>query len=263
MRVIVTRPLAQARQWVDDLRARGLDAVALPLIAVAAAVDRSAVHDAWASLAAQRLAVFVSPNAVGQFFAQRPAAAAWPARLLAASPGPGTTRALRDAGVPAGRIVAPADDSPQFDSEALWQRLRKHDWRGAGVLVVRGDGGREWLADTLTAHGATVRFVAAYRRVPPPVDASGQALLAQALARPAAHGWLFSSSEAVDHLLGLLHAGSGPQDDTPPPVDWSAMLALASHPRIAQRAAGAGFGRVISCRPSLDAVAGCIQSFTS
>ena len=34
----------------------------------------------------------------------------------------------------------------------------------ARVLVVRGDGGREWLADQLRARGADVRFVQAYVR---------------------------------------------------------------------------------------------------
>jgi uroporphyrinogen-III synthase len=32
--VIVTRPAREAVQWVDDLRAAGLEAVALPLIAI-------------------------------------------------------------------------------------------------------------------------------------------------------------------------------------------------------------------------------------
>ena len=253
MRVIVTRPASQARQWVDRLRANGIDAVALPLIEIAAPADPGAVQQAWRGLAVRQLAMFVSPNAVEHFFALRPAdLAGWPPGVLAASPGPGTTRALLAAGVPAGAIAEPPADAPQFDSESLWQRLREHEWAGASALFVRGEGGREWLAETLIAHGAQVDFVAAYRRRAPCWAAGEQAVLATALVAPAAHRWLFSSSEAIDHL-GALQPGA----------DWSRSVAIASHPRIAQRARDAGFGRVIDCRPALAAVVACIQSAAS
>ena len=167
MKVLVTRPAAQAAEWVAQLAARGIDAAALPLIGIAAPADRAAVEAAWHALAGQALVVFVSPNAAEQFFALRPVGAAWPAHVIAGSPGPGTTQALCAQGVPPGQIVAPAADAPQFDSEALWAQLEGRDWQRAGVTIVRGDGGREWLADTLRSRGAAVSFVTAYRRVPP------------------------------------------------------------------------------------------------
>ncbi|MGJ7583631.1 uroporphyrinogen-III synthase, partial [Variovorax sp. RHLX14] len=37
--VIVTRPAREAAQWVSDLRAAGLDAVALPLIVIEPVAD--------------------------------------------------------------------------------------------------------------------------------------------------------------------------------------------------------------------------------
>ncbi len=252
MRVIVTRPAAQAADWVRQLRAQAIEARALPLIAIAPAADPAPIVQAWRGLAAQRLVVFVSPNAAEQFFAQRPAEAAWPPGVLAGSPGPGTTRTLRALGVPPAQIAEPAADAPQFDSEALWAQLRGHDWRGAGVLVVRGDGGRDWLAQTLREAGAQVGHVAAYRRVAPVVGPVEAGLLGAALAEPAAHLWLFSSSEAIDQLLAL------PADAAA--RDWSRARAVTTHPRIAARARRAGFGQVIEVRPSLAAVVACIQS---
>ena len=71
MRVLVTRPLAQAAEWVEALRSHGIDAVALPLIAIVPPSDPLAVVDSWANLAGRRLVVFVSPNAALQFFARR------------------------------------------------------------------------------------------------------------------------------------------------------------------------------------------------
>jgi uroporphyrinogen-III synthase len=255
MRVIVTRPAAQAADWVRRLQAEHIDAVPLPLIGVAPAADASAVESAWATLATQRLVVFVSPNAVEHFFALRPAGARWPAGVLAGSPGPGTTRSLLDLGVPAAHTVAPAADAAQFDSEALWQQLEVQDWHGAGVLIVRGDGGRDWLADTLRGRGAQVAHVAAYRREAPVFDAAQRSLLTAALHEPAAHLWYFSSSEAIDHLerIAAVHE----------PLRWAGASALATHPRIAARARRLGIGRVLESRPPLEAVVACIQSLRS
>ncbi len=250
MRVIVTRPAAQAAEWVELLTSSGIAAVALPLIGIASVTDPAPVRSAWAKLAAQRLAVFVSPNAADQFFSQRPAGRTWPANLLAGSPGPGTTRALLAHGVPAACVIEPAGDAAQFDSESLWLQLRDRPWRNAQVLIVRGDGGREWLADALRDAGAAVTHLAAYRRTAPMFDAGAASLLAEALAEPASHLWFFSSSEAIDNLTVAV----------PSATEWHAACALATHPRIAERALGVGFGRVDETRPTPSAVIACIQS---
>jgi uroporphyrinogen-III synthase len=119
------------------------------------------------------------------------------------------------------------------------------------VLVVRGDGGRDWLAARLRDAGAEVDFIAAYRRETPRPDAEGRAVLAAALAAPGAHVWLFSSSEAIDNLAAL--AGEA--------HEWRAAHAVATHPRIAERAQALGIGDVRACRPDVDAVVACLQSF--
>ena len=257
MRVIVTRPAAQAATWVAQLQARQIDAVALPLIGIGAAADADAVRDAWTAVPAKRLVFFVSPNAAECFFAARSQAAAWPAPVQAASPGPGTSEVLRRCGVPAALIVEPPADAAQFDSESLWAVLQKQCWTDAAVLVVRGDGGRDWLADRLRSSGAQVDFVAAYQRVAAPIAGPQRELLQAALAAPEQHLWFFSSSEAIDHLCDACDACDGGSGPSP---DWARATALATHPRIAERARRAGFGRVLASRPTLDAVVACIQS---
>lgn len=249
MKVLITRPAGQAAEWAQALRDRGLDVAVLPLIGIAPPADPAAVTAAWQTLAAQRLVVFVSPNAAEQFFALRPAGATWAAAADAGSPGPGTSRVLERLGVPPARIVEPAADAPQFDSESLWAQLRERDWNGAPVLIVRGDGGREWLADTLRDRGAQVAYLSAYRRAAPKLAPDEQACLTTAVAEPEAHLWLFSSSEAIDHLQQLA-----------PQAAWQAGQALTTHPRIAKRARAAGFGQVHECRPAMEAVVACIQS---
>ena len=246
--VLVTRPAAQAKAWVARLRERGIDAEALPLIEIAACDDASTLRDAWAGLATFRLVVFVSANAVLHFFAARPREMGWPEGVDAGAPGAGTAEALRDAGVPTAAIVTPSADAAQFDSEALWERLRGRDWRGAGVLVVRGDGGRDWLADRLVEAGARVDAVSAYQRLAPAFVGAGRDRLDAAIAR-ADSVWLFSSSEAIATLERAAGAGR-----------WHAARAVATHPRIAARARSLGFATVFEARPTFDEVVACIQS---
>ena len=248
LRVVVTRPAAQATAWVEALRERGVGAESLPLIEIAAVADPSPLVEAWRAIAAHRLVVFVSANAVEQFFAVRPGGLDWPDAVAAAAPGPGTAEALLHAGCPRAAIVSPGVDAAQFDSEGLWERLRARDWRGASVLVVRGDGGRDWLADRLREAGATVATVGAYRRVAPSFAGAARERL-DALVASDVVVWLFSSSEAIANLARAA-ASAG----------WQHARAVATHPRIAARARALGFGTVIEAGATIDAVVACIQS---
>jgi uroporphyrinogen-III synthase len=249
MRVVGTRPAAQAAFWVDALRSLGLDAVALPLLGIEPLPDPAPLHAAWSALARFDFAMFVSANAVQQFFVA--ASGPWPEGVLAGSTGAGTSAALLAGGVPALLLVEPAAGAPRFDSEALWQRLSARDWRGRRALIVRGEEGRDWLADTLRGAGAEVAFVAAYRRGAPTWGETERDRLAAALAAPRAHLWLFSSSEAVRYLAAQA-----------PGADWSSAIAAASHPRIAATARAVGFGQVHEIAPSQAAVAGLVGHLT-
>ena len=88
MRVIVTRPQAQAEPLVASLRAAGIDAVMLPLIDIVAAHDPQPLHRAWMALPETTLAMFVSANAVQYFMQARPHGVGWPQPLWLGSPGP-------------------------------------------------------------------------------------------------------------------------------------------------------------------------------
>lgn len=241
--VIVTRPEPQAGEWAGKLRARGVPASALPLLQIAPAPDPDAVRRSFDALQSTDVVMFVSPNAVAEYFACLTDGVVWPEGVMAAVTGPGSVAALMRHGVPSGCIAAPMVEALQFDSEALWAGLRDQHWAGRRVCIVRGDGGRPWLADQWRAAGAEVAFVQAYGRSAPSWNAAQQAILAQALSRPPWVCWLFSSSESLDHLGRLA-----------PGADWAATTALASHPRIAARARALGFGQVLDTAPTLDAV---------
>jgi uroporphyrinogen-III synthase len=253
VKLIVTRPLGQAAPWVTRLQALGVEAQSLPLIRIEPLCNTAPVREAWGRLLPDVTVVFVSANAVQYFFAAAPDARpgeppAWPPGVWAASTGPGTTAALLAAGVDRTALVEPPPQAMNYDSEGLWEELQFRPWSGKRVLVVRGEEGRDWLADALRARGAELEFVAAYRRCPPQLDGAGRVLLHEALAEPEAHLWHFSSSEAIGHLrlLGQQHR---------PPAEWAHSRALASHPRIAQTARDAGFGKVHEVAANVQAVA--------
>lgn len=252
MRVLVTRPAAEARRWVEDLRARGLQAQACPLIEIAPMADVAPLQRAWRDAGAIDVFMFVSGNAAAHFFAARPAGApALGARLWA--PGPGTAQALRDAGAAPAQIDAPHAAAAQFDSESLWEAVQPQVRRGLRVCIVRGsdaDGqgaGRDWLAQRLQAEGASVTWLSAYRRVAPHWDAA-EATAARAAACDGSV-WLLSSSEGVANLVSLL-----------PGQSWQQARAVATHARIAEAAQAAGFGVVRTSRAALDDVVASIES---
>jgi len=250
--VIVTRPAREAVQWVRDLRAAGLDAVALPLIVIEPVVDAEPLRTAWRQLADYSALMFVSATAVEHFFQHRE-----PARALAGcrfwATGPGTTRALLRAGVPTGSIDAPPPEATRFDSEALWERVQAQVSAGVRVLIVRGGDeagrptGRDWLANEIDAAGGHRDTVVAYRRLSPSLD-----VVQRQLAIDGAEGraiWLFSSSEAIGNLQRAM-----------PGVDWHAASAVATHARVGEAARGAGFGTLRVCTPLLEALVASIES---
>ncbi|MBB4843735.1 uroporphyrinogen-III synthase [Paucibacter oligotrophus] len=249
--LILTRPLAQTQDWLQRLAGLGVAAQSFPLIEIAsrdgAAAEAAA---AWLRLPTAALAFFVSPNAVQHFFAQRPAAQAWPAACLAACVGPGSARALQAAGVPAELILQPPADAASLDSEHLWPLLQPRDWQGRQVLLLRGDGGREWLAERLRERGADVTAFSVYSRRCPELDAAGQARLRALLAAPQASVWLLSSAEGVANLAALAAGDAA----------WGQRACIATHARIAEAARALGFGHVVLARPDAPALVQAFQA---
>ncbi len=247
---MVTRPAEQAQAWVRDLAAQGVHAVSLPLIdTVPPADDRDLRH--WRAHWPQADALmFVSGAAVRAFFDATPRAAI-PTHTRFWAPGPGTAKALAEAlsvwGVSPAQIDVPPIEAEQFDSEALWAVVHTQVRPGHTVVVVGGGAGRDWLAERCEAAGATVHRCVAYARQAPNPTPAWRAQLLQV--QQANSVWLFSSSQAIDHLRALV-----------PDADWSGSRAVVTHPRIGQAAHAAGFNRVCTSRPTLVDVIKTLES---
>ncbi|HEY2024025.1 fused uroporphyrinogen-III synthase HemD/membrane protein HemX [Paraburkholderia sp.] len=245
--VVITRPAGQSGELIQQLQMAGLATLEFPLIDIAPVLDDAPLRDALASLDRYALVVFVSPNAVDHAFAR--SAAIWPHALPIGVVGPGSVRALARHGVgaPAHRVISPAasaaDEATGFDSEGLFAALDASlgaaSLEGKRVLIVRGDGGREWLADRLREAGAEVDAVAAYRRIVPEPPIGAWARVHQLLAGEP-HAWLLTSSEGVRNLHELAHEHLTADEI----AQLKHAILVAPHPRIAQTARALGFDRI-------------------
>ncbi|MCL2657493.1 MAG: uroporphyrinogen-III synthase [Betaproteobacteria bacterium] len=224
-RILVTRPARQAAALSAAIEAAGGEALNLPLIEIEPVEDQEGFRALAAELDAFVYAFFVSANAVEHGLACVRAFRAWPPGPQVATVGPGSAKALHEAGF--AKVLAPAE---RFDSEGVLALPEFAPARiaGQGVLILRGDGGRELLADELRARGARVCCVTCYRRTFPPLDIP-------VLQR--ADALTLSSSEAVRHLAaGLREQGLNAFWDKP---------VFVPHIRIAVAASDAGFTQVI------------------
>lgn len=159
--VLVTRPAGQADGLCQLIEAAGGRAIRFPTIAIEPTADADA-----AALLAEPwdLLYFVSPNAVEQALALVPNGR-WSRVSWVAAVGRGTAKVLAAAG--RAPDLVPSD---RYESEALLAMPELADMRGRRVLIVRGEGGRPFFAETMTERGAEVRFAEVYRRMRPRVD---------------------------------------------------------------------------------------------
>jgi uroporphyrinogen-III synthase len=222
LHIVVTRPREQAAGLMQRLQTLGARPLLFPLLEIAPAPDQAALQAFAQRVADYTLLVFISPNAVryGMAALQR-----IPPGVRVAAVGQGSAQALHEAGV--GEVIVPAE---RFDSEGLLALPALKDVGGWRIAILRGDGGRELLGDTLKSRGAEVEYVTCYRRSAPALDVP-----AWLEARPDVIA--VTSSEALAHLWqGLGPAATG--------LARSSVLCVA-HPRIAEAARQQGWQRVV------------------
>jgi uroporphyrinogen-III synthase len=234
--VVITRPRAQCQALADSVAALGREAVVLPLLEIHPLADPSALQGVLADLSGYALVAFVSPNAIDAAFAH---IQDWPAGVALAVLGETSRACLAGYGIHDGNatIFSPLDPT-RSDSEHLLAALAPARLAGQRVLIVRGESGRELMADGLRAAGAIVTTVAAYRRqVPaltPQLGSALHALLEQQ------NDWIVTSSEALRGLLGLVAQLDGEAGV----AKMQQQHLIVPHARIAETAAALGFARI-------------------
>jgi uroporphyrinogen-III synthase len=203
--VVVTRPVAQAKELAAQVAALGRQVRVFPLLEIHPLPHTEQLASTLADLERYGMVAFVSPNAIHSAFSK---IQSWPREVAIGVVGEGSRSALAEHGItsPAYTIFSPA--TPEHsDSEGLLAALEIEKLRGKPVLIVRGETGRELLADVLRAHGIQVERVAAYRRSAPVLNQECRQIL-NALLR-SDHDWLITSSEAVRNLVHMTREIAG------------------------------------------------------
>ncbi|MCF7977746.1 MAG: uroporphyrinogen-III synthase [Chromatiaceae bacterium] len=200
--VLVTRPAAQAEHLCQLIREAGGEPIAFPTLEIRATESaeraRQLLAEPW------DLMLFVSRNAVEYGMKLSPAGLhsgpdSEPARRpLLGAVGRATAAALREQGLAPDLVPARG-----FDSEALLALPALTRVGGKRVLIVRGEGGRPLLGETLRARGAEVAFAEVYRRSLPDVDVSAELSAWQARV-----GFITATSDEVLHNLLQLIGGA-------------------------------------------------------
>lgn len=226
--IAITRPAGQADGLCATLAALGAEALRFPLLTVAPVDDPAPLRVAAQHLADYAMVFFVSPNAVRHALDVMLPVAPWPPGVAVATVGKGSEAVLAERGFRG--VIAP-DQS--FDSEAVLAlpAFQPAAVVGRRILILRGDGGRDLLGQTLTERGARVDYLTCYHRSGPADDPTP--LLACARA-----GRLSALTITSSEGLGYLRALPGAEILLGLPL-------FVPHPRIAARAGETGFSRVI------------------
>ena len=165
IRVLVTRPAHQAEPFCRRLEDAGAHVTRFPVIEIQPLDDPGASPAITGLLADASLAIFISRNAVEHGIKPLLAADRWPPQITVGAVGRSTGKALADLGHPPDLVPATG-----FNSEALLALPQLQRLQGSRVVIFRGEGGRETLAQALRARGATVSYAEVYRRVMPARD---------------------------------------------------------------------------------------------
>jgi len=236
--VCITRPAVQAEVLTDALAQAGISAISQPLLAIESLPQIPApLRSRIMALDEYQHIIFVSLNAVhfgmeliNDYWPQLPQGLHW------YSVGSATAAALANFGVD---VTFPPQ---QMSSEGLLQVDALQSVAGDNILIVRGEGGRTTLRETLLVRGARVDDLPCYRRTCP-IYTPGSFL--ETLDKAAAQLLVITSSEGLANLLALL----SPEETT----NLQVRTLLVSSERVARQAKEAGFRHVRIARNASDA----------
>lgn len=235
--VVITRPLAQSDSLAQRVAAMGRDAIVFPLLEIHPLADPAQLQLVLDDLASFAMVAFVSPNAIDAVFKLVPS---WPKQVALAVMGEGSRKALAQHGVNSGNATIFSPRDPQrSDSQTLLEVLDLAALNGRRVLIIRGETGRELLADELRAAGVQVTQVAAYRRTAPNLDQARRSQLLQLL--DVKSDWIVTSSEALRILMRLVQQLA----ESNGVAKMQQQRILVPHRRIAETARTLGFREII------------------
>lgn len=232
-RLLLTRPAEDCAALAQSLAAAGVASSCLPLLAIEPVAVDNQQRLLLEGLQGFQAIIVVSKPAARLLLEQLAKAGLQPPVQGWFTVGEATAAVLQGAGLAVS--VPPRGD----DSEALLAlpALRQAVAVPAPrVLIVRGVGGRELLAERLAEQGASVDYLELYRRCLPAYPAG---TLMRRIEAERLNGLVVSSGQGFEHLQQMAGA------------DWLQLARLplfVPSPRVAEQARAAGAQQVVDCR---------------
>ncbi|WP_028626849.1 uroporphyrinogen-III synthase [Metapseudomonas resinovorans] len=233
-RLLLTRPLEECEALAATLAEQQVFSSSLPLLAIEPLAETPEQRSVILELDRYCAVVVVSKPAarlglerLDRYWPQPPTDQHW------FSVGAATGALLQDYGLPTAWPEAGDDSEALLTLPQLAEALSVHDPR---VLIMRGEGGREFLAERLRGQGVAVDYLELYRRCLPDYPAG---TLASRVESERLNGLVVSSGQGLENLQRL--AG----DAWP---ELARLTLFVPSPRVAEQAAEAGAKNVVDCR---------------
>lgn len=233
-RLLLTRPAEESAALAATLAAQGVFSSSLPLLQIEPLAETPEQRAFMQNLERYCAVIVVSKPAARQGLELL--ARYWPqppARLSWFGVGAATAQLLNDHGLPA-VFPAAGDDSEAL--LALPQLTAALAVPQPQVLIWRGEGGREFMAERLRGQGVTVDYLQLYRRCLPDYP---PATLIERIDEQQLNGLVVSSGQGFSYLRQLAGA------------DWPRLARLplfVPSARVAEQARAAGAETVVDCR---------------
>ena len=197
-KILVTRPAHQSENLCHLIEQQGWQAIRFPVIEIQARELSLQDECHIQQLEQYQYVFFVSANAVnfalplfnGKIQCLKP--------LISVAVGKATYTTLVKHGID--HVLLPAQG---FNSEAILAMPELQVLTGQSCLIIRGDGGRELLANTLRERGARVDYLEVYKRVIPDCDGT---VLATDLINRSLTAIVIYSGDALRNLVKMLAA---------------------------------------------------------
>lgn len=167
--LLITRPLAQAEPWAEQLATLGISGQCIPvleLVALSSPEQVQAIKNRVLDFDLFQKAIFVSQNAVD--FGMAWLEDYWPQLPLGIdyfAVGEATARSLRARGLAVSALGA--TEQGAMNSESLLQAPEFQQVAGEKILIFRGLGGRGHMGEILRERGAQVEYCELYQRCLP------------------------------------------------------------------------------------------------
>jgi len=189
--VLITRPPHQALPLYEAIKSNSGKPVLFPTVEITSPPDPALYKQQLENAANYDDLIFISPNAVTYAIAD---IAITRQRIFAIG---GTTANI----LQQYHVQPLLPTGAKADSESLLASPLLGDMQGRRVLIIRGNGGRALLGDTLIKRGALVDYAEVYQRRCPDIDAS---LLLQKWPQEI-DAVIVTSNAIIDNLLHLCH----------------------------------------------------------